>query len=599
MAQKTGKQEAFFKMQAGLMFRLHYTNLGKIVSMQVLGGGKNAKPVLVITNKGKYVFKPINQNDEGINLKGVLKVKPSQYFVDFMKYLADRGIPFVKFIQKDDKSYTIHFGNVDYMCMEFKEGISFMEGYTPFNIDTLFAQPYNKKMGELAARLHNAQKEHPEYLSDPALGDVTKMTFIESFDPVAKAEIFNREPEKKKTHLKFSQLIKKQCEIFLRNYGALNKKNFKRGFIHSDINPENVRFDEDKEVSGVFDFDFSHYDYRIAEFFNLIMCYKAPQTKFKDILTAYQATLYEPLNEDEIRGIIEYVRFKHITTPSIAYSGALEKFAADFSTEEQISRLVQEILSIPASINKTKHEITEILGDMRKNFKQMKPGETYRLPVRHKYSIFGHMFSIKKMETGKKEQFLMRRNVDEIIESGFAAGCSDYSKVFYKKMEEKGYEARIIVGVPFTIDAISSYFSDHYIVAVKDKLKDNWILVDSTSKEILDENWDITSDIFMIGRQKYFIGYNGELGPLEAKVNSPETLKQLNKEITENPKFIEMIPTEIVGFKFEVDNSMKIQSSNDTKQPTYINKSLAAFLKTSQDFFERHKIPQKVKVIIV
>jgi Ser/Thr protein kinase RdoA (MazF antagonist) len=346
IARQTGKQDAFLKMQTGLMFRLHYVKLGKITEIKILIPGKNATPVKIVTNKGAYVFKQINQIDEGVNFKGVLKVKPSQYFVDFMKYLVDRGIPVANFIQKDDRSYLIHFGNIEYMCMEFKEGKNFMDGYTPFNIDTLFAQPYNKKMGELAARIYNAQKgfekEHPEYLSDPALGDVAKIELIESFDPVVKAEIFNKEPKKKEAYLKFSKLIREQCEIFLRNYRALNKKNFRRGFIHSDINPGNVRFDGDKKVSGVFDFDFSHYDYRIAEFFNLIMCYKVPQTKFKDILTAYQTNLEEPLNEDEIRGIIEYVRFKHITTMSISYTSALEKFAADFSTEEQISAFVKE-----------------------------------------------------------------------------------------------------------------------------------------------------------------------------------------------------------------------------------------------------------------
>ncbi len=173
--------------------------------------------------------------------------------------------------------------------------------------------------------------------------------------------------------------------------------------------------------------------------------------------------------------------------------------------------------------------------------KMMKAGETYSLPARG-----------AKM-TGNSEDFLERREPDEILSSGLSTGCGDYSAAFYGLLRAKGASLLYIQGVELSARSLLEQFAGHAAVAVKNPQNDRWILVDPTNRKVLDKNWDTASKGFHSPAGRFWIGYAGRLE--DYPVKTPAQFK------TSLRRTLRLVPAaawdeEVVRLNFKAGPSM-------------------------------------------
>ncbi len=174
--------------------------------------------------------------------------------------------------------------------------------------------------------------------------------------------------------------------------------------------------------------------------------------------------------------------------------------------------------------------------------KLMKAGSTYSLPARG------------AVLTGSSADFLCRREPNEILSSGFSAGCGDHAAAFYGLLTAKGLSLRYIQAVELSVTSLLERFSGHTAVAVEDAQTAKWILVDPTNNKILSMDWDPSSRIFHSPAGRFWIGYIGRLE--DYPIKTPAQLK------TSFRRTLRMVPVtdwdqEVVRLDFKADTSLR------------------------------------------
>ena len=108
--------------------------------------------------------------------------------------------------------------------------------------------------------------------------------------------------------------------------------------------------------------------------------------------------------------------------------------------------------------------------------------------------------------TGEKEVFLRRRTPDEILAGGLSSGCGDHAAAFYGILKRQGYGLLFVDSVELSVASILEKFSGHTGVAVRDAASGKWILVDPTSSEIINRDWDTSSKLYRSPAEDFWIG---------------------------------------------------------------------------------------------
>ncbi len=154
-------------------------------------------------------------------------------------------------------------------------------------------------------------------------------------------------------------------------------------------------------------------------------------------------------------------------------------------------------------------QINEALQALR-SIKEMDQGRIYVLPAGD--SQIG----------GRNDDFLRLRTGRQIVESGLSCGCGDYALAFMDLMQPTGAKMLIVDGPEISLRSLESHFSGHVVVAVRDEPRGRWILVDTTQREILSEDWQPDAKTFR--HDQFWIGYAGPLK--NYPVHSPDELKK-------------------------------------------------------------------------
>lgn len=145
--------------------------------------------------------------------------------------------------------------------------------------------------------------------------------------------------------------------------------------------------------------------------------------------------------------------------------------------------------------------------------KALETGRTYSLPARG------------ETLTGTSEDFLERREPDEILASGLSSGCGDHAAAFYGLLRATGAQLKYIQAVELSASSLLERFSGHTAVAVQDPKTDRWLLVDPTKNKVLSRDWDLSARVFHSPAGRFWTGYSGPLEEYPAK--SPAQLKSL------------------------------------------------------------------------
>ncbi|PIR18967.1 MAG: hypothetical protein COV48_04605 [Elusimicrobia bacterium CG11_big_fil_rev_8_21_14_0_20_64_6] len=195
----------------------------------------------------------------------------------------------------------------------------------------------------------------------------------------------------------------------------------------------------------------------------------------------------------------------------------------------------------------------------------MKAGRTYSLPARGEAT------------TGRIEDFLCRRELDEILSSGLSTGCGDHAAAFYGLLRAKGISLRYIQVVELSAASLLDGFSGHTAVAVKDPQTDRWILVDPTNNKVLSKEWDSSSQIFHSPAGRFWIGYIGRLE--DYPVKTPAQLK------TSFRRMLRMVPAadwdhEVVRLDFNSTASMFRADGS------FVNSRYSAFLERYSQVYD-------------
>jgi hypothetical protein len=109
--------------------------------------------------------------------------------------------------------------------------------------------------------------------------------------------------------------------------------------------------------------------------------------------------------------------------------------------------------------------------------KPMETGRTHSLPARG------------ETMTGANNDFLRRREPNEILSSGLSTGCGDYAAAFYGLLRAKGASLLWIDSAELSATSLLDQSDGHTGVAVKDPETRRWILVDPTGEDLSDINF--------------------------------------------------------------------------------------------------------------
>lgn len=186
-----------------------------------------------------------------------------------------------------------------------------------------------------------------------------------------------------------------------------------------------------------------------------------------------------------------------------------------------MKKLIQ-ILSLAALLVLTgcmeKEYASPVESNIHKTFKElnkvrmMKRGKEYRILVDG------------VEETGVKEQFLRRRQAEEILSSKLSSGCGDYALACISKLAELGERALLIDAAEVSRKSMDSRFAGHSVVAVLEPGEpDRWWLVDPAARRILSRDWNLDSEKFEVNGKQFWIGYAGKADGYPVK--DPQSLR--------------------------------------------------------------------------
>jgi len=216
---------------------------------------------------------------------------------------------------------------------------------------------------------------------------------------------------------------------------------------------------------------------------------------------------------------------------------------------------------LQSSVDKTFSEMASITD--------MKPGETYRVPVG------------TKIESGTKEAFLWRRTSDEVLASHLSSGCGDYAITFSDLMAKKSFSTLIVDGAEVSTGSLLTHFSGHAVVAVKDPASAHWWLVNSTDRNVLSKDWDTKARWFEAFGRTFWIGYCGPRdkypihGAADLQAFYTGTLSSIP------PEFLN---THVVKLVFRVSPTLKLANGQ------FRNPRLARFLNYQSDALAKYHI---------
>lgn len=280
-----------------------------------LGLGEHGKSLIVETDHGKYVLKPISDALYPDLFEG------ARYEVSVVKELTRQGIPVAPLIPKkeqaakfDDDQFFVKASNGKiYLLYQFVEG----EEVNPYEM----SQPQLDGLAVALAKMHNAlkdfepqgkrkrasivdfakQKQRTEELRSVLLGKKTS----NSDYVYTSAEKFFLD------HVDF---ILDQLNLLELDLPPPLYQSLPRTQIHGDFHPGNVRFRGD-EVISIFDWDHLREEIRSYDFFNGLFPLSTEQKYFNVDGLIRAVRLYQevaPLTDDEIKVLPEIARLKFL-----------------------------------------------------------------------------------------------------------------------------------------------------------------------------------------------------------------------------------------------------------------------------------------------
>jgi hypothetical protein len=199
----------------------------------------------------------------------------------------------------------------------------------------------------------------------------------------------------------------------------------------------------------------------------------------------------------------------------------------------------------------------------------MNPGENYTLTVHG------------KRETGLKENFLRRRNSDEILASGLSSGCGDYAVTFLQLMEKQGVETRLVDGAEISTASLATHFSGHAVVAVRQPGQTDWWLANPTDQTILSKHWSTQAQHFRAFGSHFWIGYCGSLASYPIH-NANDLMRFYTRTLNKVP--LAFLNQHLYRLNFTVDPSLRDENG------AYRNPNLANFLSLQPQILKAYKV---------
>jgi hypothetical protein len=344
-AEKTNKKEMYMQILAGVIFKLYYQYLGEIEKLDIKKAhGKEIPIVIQNKNNYKFVFKCI-AND----------INEAKYITSSYLRLLKKEVPVPEILPRNGlvsdnvDSYITETMNKCYIVMKcLDENIIY--GYNQNLLQ------YREK-GRIIAKINNA---FCSFVPEGKLQKKDKHKFLEllkSYDDLIK-QIRNKNPEYNKlvtidgwAKIKYESFLNKQWNLFSKNCEKI-KGDLKYSQIHGDLHNENMFFNKDK-ITGIIDLDDTHVDYRTFEIMKGVIgveqkcCYS--KDRLKEVIMGFQESANDKLSDNEIRGIIEILRYRFLHAPQQnwrdieSYFKGFKQFAEDFSTEEKINAFIEDI----------------------------------------------------------------------------------------------------------------------------------------------------------------------------------------------------------------------------------------------------------------
>jgi|GEM_PF-1568741 len=174
----------------------------------------------------------------------------------------------------------------------------------------------------------------------------------------------------------------------------------------------------------------------------------------------------------------------------------------------------------------------------------MRSGATYSVKVRG------------VTESGPGDQFLRRREADEIVESKLSCGCGDNALVFLRAVEGRGLKTLYIDSAEVSSASLITCYSGHVVVALREPDPDEsngWTLVDTTNLRIISDHWSKAESSFIAFHNLFWIGYCGSWE--EYPVHTPDELRRFYTDtLAKVPPSV--LATALIRLKFTIDPSL-------------------------------------------
>jgi len=268
--------------------KFNVNNFRKILKEYAIGNFKNSKDfkagyvqtnILINTSKEKYVLRYYeNRNKKRVNFE-----------VNLLNFLSQKNYPIAKPIKNRKNSYIGLFKKKPYVIFSYIKG-KHLKNLNDFQF---------KDLVHKLALLHKLTKKFNTE------NYIHKEPRTKEFCLIAANEEKKRFENKEEGEKRFN-IIKSQ----------LNTINFPttltKGIIHGDFDKTNVKF-TDNNISGILDFDDSHYGYRIHDLGILILYWARFYTNKMDfsiarkIITSYEEI--NPLTKTEKKHIFDSFKF--------------------------------------------------------------------------------------------------------------------------------------------------------------------------------------------------------------------------------------------------------------------------------------------------